>query len=56
MKLFGKLTTEDLIRRELEQARKALLESETARDYATAICYYNEQRIQRLKEALESME
>jgi len=46
--LFRALTPEELALRELTLARKAKLEAESARDYATAIVNYNNARIGRL--------
>ena len=48
MKLFRPLTTKDLMARELEQARKSLLEALTAREYAESMCKYREAQIKRL--------
>jgi hypothetical protein len=42
-----------LIARELDQARRGLLEAQTGRDYATAMVAYHETRIDRLRAQLE---
>ena len=54
MKLFRPLTTKDLMARELEQARKSLLEALTAREYAEAMVAYHTTRIKRLEKAKEA--
>ncbi len=51
--LFRKITTEELAARELDQARRSLLEAQTAREYAQAMVQYHEQRIDRLRTTLD---
>ena len=58
MKLLNPFRTpspEELIARELDQARRGLLEAQTARDYANAMVIYHETRIDRLRAQLETM-
>ena len=58
MKLINPFRTpspEELIARELDQARRGLLEAQTARDYANAMVIYHETRIDRLRTQLEMM-
>ena len=58
MKLLNPFRTpspEELIARELDQARRGLLEAQTARDYANAMVSYHETRIERLRTQLETM-
>lgn len=58
MKLLNPFRTpspEELIARELDQARRGLLEAQTARDYASAMVIYHETRIDRLRAQLETM-
>jgi hypothetical protein len=42
-----------LMAAELDDARRALLEAQSARDYATAMVAYHERRIDRLRATLE---
>ena len=51
-KIYVPATCEELMVRELDMARRDLLLSETARDYAEAMVLYNNQRIERLMGAL----
>jgi hypothetical protein len=51
--LYTPATCEELMARELDTARRDLLLSETARDYAESMVLYNVQRIQRLTKALK---
>jgi hypothetical protein len=51
-KIYVPATCEELMARELDTARRDLLLSETARDYAEAMVLYNNQRIERLMGAL----
>ena len=51
--LYTPATCEELMARELDAARRDLLLAETARDYAESMVLYNNQRIQRLTEALK---
>jgi hypothetical protein len=50
---FRTPSQEELIARELDQARRGLLEAQTGRDYATAMVAYHETRIDRLRAQLE---
>jgi hypothetical protein len=52
---FRTPSAEELIARELDQARRGLLEAQTGRDYAAAMCIYHETRIDRLRTQLEIM-
>jgi hypothetical protein len=52
-KIYVPATCEELMARELDTARRDLLVSETARDYAEAMVLYNNQRIERLTAALQ---
>ena len=51
--LYTPATCEEMMARELDTARRDLLLAETARDYAESMVLYNNQRIQRLTEALK---
>jgi hypothetical protein len=58
VRLFNPFRTpspEELIARELDQARRGLLEAQTGRDYANAMVLYHETRIDRLRAQLEVM-
>ena len=50
---FRTPSPEELIARELDQARRGLLEAQTGRDYASAMVLYHETRIDRLRAQLE---
>jgi hypothetical protein len=50
---FRTPSPEELIARELDQARRGLLEAQTGRDYANAMVFYHETRIHRLRAQLE---
>jgi hypothetical protein len=52
---FRTPSPEELIARELDQARRGLLEAQTGRDYANAMVIYHETRIDRLRAQLEMM-
>ena len=52
-KIYVPATCEELMVRELDASRRDLLLAETARDYAESMVLYNNQRIQRLTEALK---
>jgi hypothetical protein len=52
---FRTPSPEELIARELDQARRGLLEAQTGRDYANAMVLYHETRIDRLRAQLEAM-
>jgi hypothetical protein len=52
---FRTPSPEELIARELDQARRGLLEAQTGRDYANAMVIYHESRIDRLRTQLEIM-
>lgn len=47
--IFRTPTALEIAARELAQAERALLEAETAREYATAMVDYNNERIHRLR-------
>jgi len=47
---FRTPTTQALIARELEEAKRKLLEAQSAREYADAMCKYHESRIKRLSQ------
>lgn len=49
-------TYEDLLKRELEQAREDLLRAETAFDWAQSNCDYNYSRIERLERRLNGLQ
>lgn len=49
-------TPEELAARELDNARRALLEAQTAEEYARSQVIYNKQRISRLKAYLADLE
>lgn len=51
-KLYVPATCEELMARELDAARRDLLIAETAKDYAESMVLYNDQKIERLTEAL----
>ena len=51
--LYTPATCEELMARELDAARRDLLLAETALDYSESMVLYNNQRIQRLTEALK---
>lgn len=50
---FRKQSPEELAILELEEARRALLEAQSAKDYAIAICAYNTDRIGRLTKYIQ---
>lgn len=50
---FRTPSPEELVARELDQARRGLLEAQTGRDYANAMVLYHETRIDRLRSQLE---
>ena len=52
-KIYVPATCEELMARELDAARRDLLLAETAKDYSESMVLYNNQRIQRLTEALK---
>ena len=52
-RMYTPATCEELMVRELDTARRDLLMAETALDYAESMVLYNNQRIQRLTEALK---
>lgn len=54
---FRSPSAETLALRELEEAKRKLLEAQTAREYAESMCTYHEARIKRLSAYLrKSME
>lgn len=52
---FRTPSPEELVARELDEARRGLLEALTGRDYAIAMVSYHETRIERLKAQLETV-
>lgn len=53
IELFRKPSPEELMARELDMARRSLLESMSMREYYDAIVRYHEQRIDRLRSMLD---
>ena len=51
--MYTPVSCEELMARELDASRRDLLLAETALDYAESMVLYNNQRIQRLTEALK---
>jgi len=51
-RLCGNISHAELMQRELDQARRALLEAHSAREYAEAMVTYHQNRIERLKATL----
>jgi hypothetical protein len=51
--LFRKPSPEELMTRELDMARRSLLEAMSMREYYDAIVRYHEQRIDRLRSMLD---
>lgn len=51
--IFRKPSPEELMAREIDDARRALLEAMSARDYAASMVAYHETRIDRLRSMLE---
>lgn len=50
---FGALSHNERMQRELDQARVALLEAQSAKEYADAMCIYHQARIVRLSTKLK---
>lgn len=50
---FGALSHNERMQRELDQARTALLEALSAREYAAAMVEYHQTRIKRLQASLQ---
>lgn len=50
---FRKPSPEELMAWELDNARRGLLEAQSARDYANAMVLYHETRIDRLRSQME---
>lgn len=50
---FRSPSPEELMARELDNARRSLLEAQSARDYANAMVLYHETRIDRLRAQME---
>lgn len=50
---WRRLSPEEMMARELDDARRALLEAQSARDYANSMVVYHETRIDRLRSLLE---
>lgn len=55
-RLLGKVSPEELAARELDDARRALLEAQSGREYADSMCKYHEARIKRLTAILAQQE
>lgn len=53
---FGVFSHNEKIQRELSQARASLLEAQSAREYADAMCIYHQTRIKRLASELKGRE
>lgn len=51
--MLRKPTPEEMMARELDDARRALLEACSARDYANSMVTYHQTRIDRLRSELE---
>jgi hypothetical protein len=51
--IFRKSSPEELMAREIDEARRMLLEAMSARDYAASMVSYHETRIDRLRSMLE---
>jgi hypothetical protein len=47
-KLWARPSAEVLALKELEESKRSLLEAQTAREYAEAMCKYRESQIKRL--------
>lgn len=54
IELFRQPSPSILMTREIEEARRSLLQAMTARDYATSMVAYHEYRIERLLSMMES--
>lgn len=52
--IFRTPTPLELAAKELAEAERALLQAETAREYATAMVEYNDERIQRLRRYIKT--
>lgn len=48
IKMFSRPSAETLALRELEEARRQLLEAQSAREYSESMCKYHDTRIKRL--------
>ena len=55
-RLYALPPVEEMMKSELEEARRDLLIAETASDYAESAVVYNVQRIERLTESLKDAE
>lgn len=53
-KIFASPSAETLALRELQTARRSLLEAQSAREYAESMCKYHEARVKRLTAYLHS--
>lgn len=53
-KLYATPSPETLALRELEEARRQLLEAQSTREYAESMCRYHEVRIKRLAQYLHT--
>lgn len=54
--LWRPLSAEVLALRELEQAKRELLEAQTAREYADSVCQFREAQIKRLTAYIKGIE
>jgi hypothetical protein len=54
-KLWARPSTEVLALKELEESKRSLLEAQTAREYADAMCKYREAQIKRLSAYLHGV-
>lgn len=52
--MWRKPSPEELMARELDDARRSLLEALSARDYAESMVAYHERRIDRLRSMMEA--
>lgn len=51
---FRRVSPEELMARELDDARRALLEAQTGFDFAKNMVNYNQDRIERLRASLKT--
>lgn len=54
MRLCNGRTIENLVAMELDAARRGLLSAQTAKEFATSVCIYHEERIRRLSQITET--
>lgn len=55
-KLFTTPSAESLALRELEDAKRKLLDAQTSREYAESMCKFREQQIKRLTTYIKGLE